>query len=120
MASFGGVTFAVMGESGQLPTIERDTDGTPRFRASIRLASLSDRNALANLISVVTVLPCYGRLGSNCHIAAGAGAATLVMPAAAGSTISRQAVLVSLATIRADAHDARQRFTAAAEWVLLS
>jgi hypothetical protein len=120
MSAYGSVTFLVVGNGGQFPTVEADSDGFNRYKATIRLASLGDRNTLAGLLSIVTPLRIYGRLGGNIHIEGGPGAATLVVPAATSSTISRSAVLVALTTIGADGHDHRHRFTAAAEWIIVT
>jgi hypothetical protein len=120
MSSFGATDFLVVGNGGQFGTIERDSDGFRRFRATIRLASLGDRNALAGMVSIVTPLRLYGRLGGNLHLEGGSGAATLVVPAATGSTTSSSAVLVSLTNVRADGRGTAHKFTCDAEWVLTS
>lgn len=118
MSAYGAVSFLVVGNGGQFPTVEADSDGFSRYKATIRLASLGDRNTLAGLLSIVTPLRIYGRLGGNLHVEGGPGAATLVVPAATGSTISRSAVLVALSAIGADGRGSH-RFTAAAEWIIV-
>jgi hypothetical protein len=120
VSAYSSVSFLVVGANGQFPTVEADSDGFNRYKATIRLASLGDRNTLASLVSTVTAIRIYGRRGGNLHVEAGPGAATLVVPAATSSTISRSAVLVALTSIGADGHDSRHRFTAAAEWVIVS
>lgn len=119
MSSYAGIDFLVVGNSGQFPTIEKDADGFERYRATIRIASLGDRNDLAAKVSIVTALRIYGRTGGNLNLSAGPGAATLVVPAATSSTVSRSAVLVGLTAIQADGRG-RHRFTAAAEWIIVS
>ena len=120
MSSFGATDFLIIGNGGQMPTVERDSDGFRHYRATIRIASLGDRNALAGMVSIVTPARIYGRVGGNLHLDGGSGAATLVVTATTGSTTSNSAVLVSLTNIRADGRGTQHRFTADAEWLLTS
>lgn len=119
MSAYGGIDFKVVGNGGQFPTVEADADGFNRYKATIRLASLSDRNALAGLLSICTQNRIYGRSGGNISLEAGPGAATLIVPAASSSTVSRSAILVGLTSIQADGHGPAHRFTAAAEWIIV-
>ena len=118
MSAFDGVSFDVMGDGGQFPTMERDSDGCQHYLATIRIASLSARNSLASRVTVITTKPVYGRLDCNCHILAGSGAKTLVVPTTTGTTGSFTAILIALTNVRADGRHA-QRFTADAEWIVL-
>jgi hypothetical protein len=115
--SFGSTNFAVKGDQNWFPLPARDQDGALRYRATIRLASQADSDALAAAVSLVTPKRALGTLSFSVEIEAGPSPATLTIPVKAGATAAYSAVLTSYAP-KADGRMAT-RFEADAEWLIL-
>lgn len=115
--SFGSTAFFVKGDQSFLPLPARDQDGALRWKATIRLSSQTDSDALAAAVSLVTVKRALGSFAFTAEIEAGPSSATLTIPVKAGATAAYAALLTSYAP-RANGVNAA-RFEADAEFLIL-
>lgn len=118
-SSFGSTEFRVMAkETGYYPLPERDGDGLPHYRATIRADSATDYKALADAACLVTPVRALGSLAFVLRVDAGPGSATLEVPVEAGTLGTFTAVLVGFVP-RAHGRDATD-FRADCDWALLT
>lgn len=126
MSSFGGVNFRVYGlDQHHFPSPTVDSEGIPRYQATIRCASRSDLVALANKLTIATFKRARRSKSIVTHVEAGPGQATLSVPVHKGTLKTFTAVLVSL-SVRGEGSERTMStadsgaYVADAEWVIVS
>ena len=120
MSSFDSQTFRVKGDRGLFPGPSWEADGW-HYRATIRVDTLAEAQALLDRVSDVAVDPVYG---SNppaifVHVHRGVGSKSLTVPRESGTAITyASAVLRSLA-LRPDGR-VTGRYVFEADWLIRS
>lgn len=118
-SSFSGTNFRVIATSpGFYPLPERDADGLPHYRATVKLASATDYKALADLVSLVTLKRALGSYAFVAVVDAGPSSATLSVPVAAGTLGAFTALLVACKPISSGRQTTD--FRADCDWAILS
>lgn len=101
LSSYAGIAFAVLGEDGRYPTLERQSDGPPQYTATIRLASRGTLDTLTAKLTRIDWQPVlYTDQWNGTNRNGGPGLATLVVPSKAGTLTSYQAALTDVSNIR--------------------
>lgn len=118
-SSFGVADFNVMADQrGLWPLPERDADGVPHYRATVKTLSETEYKNLQNNVSLVTMKRGLGGFDFVASVEAGPSSATLQVPIMAGELQSFTALLVSV-TPKMSGRKANH-FECVCDWLILS
>lgn len=123
MSSFQGHEFRIISFQGRWPMIERDSEGVPWYRATIRIESETDYKLLADLAVQAQPIMALGGFTGKVRVLRKKNTSTvaegdLIVPIRKGEQGTFTAVLASF---RPETYGNRnQVFDADAEWVITS